>query len=194
MRSFLPGGAADHPRIRGEHSPQEPAPRPARGSSPHTRGARARLRVLRCRLRIIPAYAGSTGGACRHQKCLSDHPRIRGEHLPFWAIFASICGSSPHTRGALFVAYHQSPRRADHPRIRGEHISRSRSTPTNTGSSPHTRGALDEVRVGDGGGGIIPAYAGSTIVVPHLRATLGDHPRIRGEHTWKSLQYQGSPP
>ena len=29
---------------------------------------------------------------------------------------------------------------------------------------------------------IIPAYAGSTIIVPHFCATLGDHPRIRGEH------------
>ena len=33
-----------------------------------------------------------------------------------------------------------------------------------------------------GGGGIIPAYAGSTIWVEGLRGRPADHPRIRGEH------------
>ena len=50
----------DHPRIRGEHFGSTTAPRPAPGSSPHTRGAldyRDRLMTLN---RIIPAYAGST--------------------------------------------------------------------------------------------------------------------------------------
>ena len=45
--------------------------------------------------------------------------------------------------------------------------------------------------------GIIPAYAGSTVVVPHLRATLGDHPRIRGEHVLTHLhpgEIEGSSP
>ena len=42
--------------------------------------------------------------------------------------------------------------------------------------------------------GIIPAYAGSTKAFDKHMARLEDHPRIRGEHTWKSLQYQGSPP
>ena len=42
--------------------------------------------------------------------------------------------------------------------------------------------------------GIIPAYAGSTESGPTLVLAARDHPRIRGEHTWKSLQYQGSPP
>ena len=42
------------------------------------------------------------------------------------------------------------------------------------GSSPHTRGAQP--------------------VDKSVHITPPDHPRIRGEHTWKSLQYQGSPP
>ena len=56
----LPGPAADHPRIRGEHSPNIPDRGGCRGSSPHTRGApvlHVHCVVLR---RIIPAYAGST--------------------------------------------------------------------------------------------------------------------------------------
>ena len=50
------------------------------------------------------------------------------------------------------------------------------------GSSPHTRGAPAVPVGGLGDGGIIPAYAGSTVVFsldPHFRM---DHPRIRGEH------------
>ena len=53
-------GPGDHPRIRGEHRAR-PAPRsPARGSSPHTRGAPGPLMIR-------PRRPG-------------DHPRIRGEH------------------------------------------------------------------------------------------------------------------
>ena len=39
MRSFFPGGAADHPRIRGEHLVVGELITGERGSSPHTRGA-----------------------------------------------------------------------------------------------------------------------------------------------------------
>ena len=50
----------DHPRIRGEHGDMNPPPGVPVGSSPHTRGARHVLGRARVRLRIIPAYAGST--------------------------------------------------------------------------------------------------------------------------------------
>ena len=51
-----------------------------------------------------------------------------------------------------------------------------------SGSSPHTRGAPGLGRCCTGGGGIIPAYAGST--APRRTGRFGrtDHPRIRGEH------------
>ena len=110
-------------------------------------------------------------------------PAYAGSTARSAASLAARAGSSPHTRGAL-------PRRPltarlpqDHPRIRGEHLV-----------------------VGDGAllrEGIIPAYAGSTVIrvltselatgsSPHTRgarstwaataATRGHHPRIRGEH------------
>ena len=112
-------------------------------------------------------------------------PAYAGSTARSAASLAARAGSSPHTRGAL-------PRRPltarlpqDHPRIRGEHLV-----------------------VGDGAllrEGIIPAYAGSTVIrvltselatgsSPHTHtrgarstwaataATRGDHPRIRGEH------------
>ena len=62
------------------------------------------------------------------------------------------------------------------------------------GSSPHTRGALDQMVVAELEPRIIPAYAGSTSAAALESGSREDHPRIRGEHTWKSLQYQGSPP
>ena len=52
--------AADHPRIRGEHWRTLRMLAMARGSSPHTRGARPQMFVDAIRGRIIPAYAGST--------------------------------------------------------------------------------------------------------------------------------------
>ena len=117
-------------------------------------------------------------------------------------------GSSPHTRGALqrrllacsrcrwiIPAYAGSTpalpsraRRRDHPRIRGEH-----------GDGPRRERRAR---------GIIPAYAGSTRWLkergfdftgssPHTRGALfkragilikvGDHPRIRGEHSQRRV-------
>ena len=121
MRSFLPGGAADHPRIRGEHARLVLFDAVTVGSSPHTRGAPARRRDIVIPHRIIPAYAGSTVTPSTGSVTKTDHPRIRGEHKFDFACDAELLGSSPHTRGA---------------------------PPTDFRSVS--------------GGGIIPAYAGST--------------------------------
>ena len=50
----------DHPRIRGEHSKPAFYDGCPSGSSPHTRGAPARIPGSARLRRIIPAYAGST--------------------------------------------------------------------------------------------------------------------------------------
>ena len=156
----------------------------AKGSSPHTRGARwpctrrrpkagdhprirgehvAHLGTLRDMEGIIPAYAGST--------IVADTPQ------------GAQAGSSPHTRGARLPGWRLPIGSRDHPRIRGEHvrgalggavaygiipayagsttISRLMIRPLR-GSSPHTRGALNATGVLIGALGIIPAYAGST--------------------------------
>ena len=70
----------DHPRIRGEHRVSRPATGRVPGSSPHTRGARRSPTRTGASARIIPAYAGSTGGFMRWLSRARDHPRIRGEH------------------------------------------------------------------------------------------------------------------
>ena len=144
----------------------------------------------------------------------TDHPRIRGEHPLLFLSGVVAGGSSPHTRGArrqrgvlsgsrrIIPAYAGSTRHCsrsapvlgDHPRIRGEHGHRLVGGVLPFGSSPHTRGALDRQKPADRGQRIIPAYAGSTSPETNTTKWPRDHPRIRGEHTWKSLQYQGSPP
>ena len=173
----------DHPRIRGEHpaGPDRYNVRP--GSSPHTRGARRRVRRLGAGRGIIPAYAGSTSSGSHFPFAVGDHPRIRGEHKTCSEYSIIVSGSSPHTRGAhlrqhgtgidtgIIPAYAEStptqkahcPWQGDHPRIRGEHPDEPRPDADRLGSSPHTRGARAQ--------GIA------------LLLSIGDHPRIRGEHS-----------
>ena len=173
----------------------------ARGSSPHTRGARPAPRHRRRPAGIIPAYAGSTG---RRRSCESrrrDHPRIRGEHDGDLSRISHVAGSSPHTRGARqslavcrgvggiipayagstvdFIPENIPPR--DHPRIRGEHDDGPRLSFTGRGSSPHTRGALVATDQCDDRGRIIPAYAGSTNLSEECSwEGTGSSPHTRG--------------
>ena len=152
--------------------------------------------------RIIPAYAGSTGGTGIAQGADKDHPRIRGEHIQDTPLTNVTPGSSPHTRGArtwsmcrgrarrIIPAYAGSTpastataaARRDHPRIRGEHSACLEAGLRSRGSSPHTRGAHPLPRPARLGRGIIPAYAGSTPTRWRKPASGADHPRIRGEH------------
>ena len=72
-----------------------------------------------------------------------------------------------------------------------------RESPPAKGSSPHTRGAPTAGNPRARGARIIPAYAGSTTPVPSSDVTVGDHPRIRGEHSIQSgfnSAVQGSSP
>ena len=198
-------GCTDHPRIRGEHPLERHAVAVDQGSSPHTRGAQSPSALAGACGGIIPAYAGSTLSntvSCRH---LRDHPRIRGEHQTSSIRRKALVGSSPHTRGALDAP---SPLRsglgiipayagstggrdvvvavtADHPRIRGEHKDFGMPIRRFAGSSPHTRGAHAALAVPRPLGRIIPAYAGSTGCFSFRGASSPDHPRIRGEHSWR---------
>ena len=173
------------------------------GSSPHTRGAPPVAVPARVLVGIIPAYAGSTSTPRRSSAGTTDHPRIRGEHVPGPHKNSLSKGSSPHTRGAPQAARHRRrdariiPAYAgstipagpdgvdapDHPRIRGEHLSTSLANATTLGSSPHTRGARLRRRPDVVGARIIPAYAGSTLTAATSACATPDHPRIRGEHS-----------
>ena len=155
----------------------------ARGSSPHTRGARsAACRAVR-RARIIPAYAGSTSGFRGRGAGRRDHPRIRGEHQTNPTARLGGQWIIPAYAGSTSSAPPPQTRRPDHPRIRGEHCHRFIGIHMSRGSSPHTRGARrgrhGHIRVAR----IIPAYAGSTERLVMSHGQRRDHPRIRGEHS-----------
>ena len=52
----------------------------------------------------------------------------------------------------------------------------------NSGSSPRMRGTHMFGIGGQGGKGIIPAYAGNTLFYSTIVVSMGDHPRVCGEH------------
>ena len=126
-----------------------------------------------------------------------------GEHRPQRKAISATPGSSPHVRGALNVQ--QTATRSigiipacagstqksvsrfgiirDHPRMCGEHERFFTAWGAAKGSSPHVRGALFFQLVQVLIVGIIPACAGSTLVLPWLFRCLRDHPRMCGEHS-----------
>ena len=125
-----------------------------------------------------------------------------GEHFDWWHNSITVAGSSPHVRGApirrwfsrwtkgIIPACAGSTRRSwsstacsgDHPRMCGEHSSARMAPSAAGGSSPHVRGARFVPFSFRGGGGIIPACAGSTDIDAIKRLVAGDHPRMCGEH------------
>ena len=128
---------------------------------------------------------------------------MRGEHSKQGAAITAAPGSSPHARGAhspndvitelvgIIPACagstrkrtQPSPTHWDHPRMRGEHPRQRNSSRWAGGSSPHARGAHLLFTPYSTPVGIIPACAGSTWVQSHISRSMGDHPRMRGEHT-----------
>ena len=90
----------------------------------------------------------------------------------------------------LIPAYAGSTRRAlpawvacgAHPRLRGEHLALPCLLVGLIGSSPLTRGARVAYQASNASPGLIPAYAGSTLVGDFYALRLGAHPRLRGEH------------
>ena len=91
-----------HPRIRGERDPTYTTDGLKRGSSPHTRGTRARPGGLHGQIRFIPAYAGNAQSPGRTIEGLPVHPRIRRERIVASARNLKPNGSSPHTRGTPY--------------------------------------------------------------------------------------------
>ena len=151
---------------------------------------------------IIPAYAGSTLSPSCQTPLWWDYPRVCGEHKSLTEKESAREGSSPRMRGALEVgvgdlalpgiipAYAGSTwtsqagsrTRRDHPRVCGEHAHEARPSSSRTGSSPRMRGARGDTQFLRLRSGIIPAYAGSTVIAPCRPPHAQDHPRVCGEH------------
>ena len=178
----------DHPRVCGEHGDNNEESIEDLGSSPRMRGTPYRQPVLAHGAGIIPAYAGNTRlQRYQHERC-RDHPRVCGEHMASQLKFALCSGSSPRMRGTRSVRYvcvqgagiipayagntkrsvRLRPRRRDHPRVCGEHWLRGYLKKYEGGSSPRMRGTPSRALATSSSWGIIPAYAGNTIL--HTRS------------------------
>ena len=192
----------DHPRMRGEHTPNPQSTPNSAGSSPHARGTRLRKKSPKRSGGIIPACAGNTCDFCLMLASRGDHPRMRGEHPPPVSSTTANSGSSPHARGTPSAGQlHDGElgiipacagntslpllarlRLGDHPRMRGEHTRQVNLWQRNMGSSPHARGTRVVCLRPHDVPGIIPACAGNTGGRFRLARLVRDHPRMRGEH------------
>ena len=196
---------SDHPRLRGEHLASAIQFISGLGSSPLTRGTRHLRAGDVVHDGIIPAYAGNTDHPAPPSQSKQDHPRLRGEHAVVGGGWVAGSGSSPLTRGTrertlarpvplwIIPAYAGNTSCSsrftrscrDHPRLRGEHSAAVRLNFHICGSSPLTRGTLEAQFSPEALRGIIPAYAGNTVLGRLPDRRLADHPRLRGEHeTW----------
>ena len=73
------------------------------GSSPLARGTQPHCQRTRTPSRFIPAYAGNSTSTITFLAPMAVHPRLRGELLVSCLFIALSVGSSPLTRGTLFL-------------------------------------------------------------------------------------------
>ena len=88
-------------------------------------------------------------------------PRMRGAPGQVTFICAA-AGIIPAYAGSTLMSAAENDVAWDHPRVCGEHIAVALALMSGMGSSPRMRGAHGHERDLRIGGGIIPAYAGST--------------------------------
>ena len=166
------------------------------------RGTQHATSFLRVAAGIIPAYAGNTTSKVKDKHLWRDHPRVCGEHSSSPWMLSEATGSSPRMRGTRYDAEKQKltqriiPAYAgntpyeppcdcgawDHPRVCGEHADANKIYPGQVGSSPRMRGTPPHAHKQVFQRGIIPAYAGNTIIDSPMSVSPWDHPRVCGEH------------
>ena len=155
-----PTGTWDHPRSRGVYSRYADYAVSNEGSSPLARGLQpVGLRVADA-IRIIPARAGSTPRSPRTLPFAGDHPRSRGVYDVAAHLTRRRGGSSPLARGLPDEAVVIVAELVDHPRSRGV----------------YAPGEFQQQCCR----WIIPARAGSTILITPSHPRRADHPRSRG--------------
>jgi len=168
-------GAADHPRLRGEHAGEPGVGHVLLGPPPPARGALSVAGRRGADSRTTPACAGSTTWPSCSSPARADHPRLRGEHARPAKPGPGRGGPPPPARGAPYpdtstglrsrttpaCAGSTDPRPAgrvrppDHPRLRGEHADQNAAITAVSGPPPPARGAP----------------AGERERVPHVRTT-----------------------
>ena len=171
-----------HPRSRGENLVADGVHFCVPGSSPLTRGKRARWRLGLLFVRLIPAHAGKTSPGQGRPRRSAAHPRSRGENEIARAEDVNANGSSPLTRGkhVAFVVHKLANR------LIPAHAGKTKSVLVTgiarAGSSPLTRGKHHHAARGDQQDRLIPAHAGKTAQDGLRRQSQPAHPRSRGEN------------
>ena len=182
------------------------------GSSPRGRGKQYVASAMRKPNRLIPAWAGKTGRGDTPYRRQRAHPRVGGENPRMNLSPGLATGSSPRGRGKLARALHleadrglipawagktDSCRRttapvAAHPRVGGENEVAGSSPVGGAGSSPRGRGKRHpRIRLGVPAG-LIPAWAGKTLVIACASSVSKAHPRVGGENILDSTEvYSG---
>ena len=123
-------------------------------------------------------------------------PRMRGA-LSLDDDMDRVAGIIPADAGSTHYPYGYYIDDEDHPRGCGEHPVRPDARGGHGGSSPRMRGAPQKQEQGLSLPWIIPADAGSTIVIAKATQGTGDHPRGCGEHmaiTTTQFDREGSSP
>ena len=96
-------------------------------------------------------------------------------------------GITPACAGSTYLSALVLCSARDHPRLRGEYLVSCHFPFSQLGSSPLARGVLHCIVTIVYSSRIIPACAGSTDKIKNDELSNGDHPRLRGEYTKKSL-------
>ena len=155
------GKAGGHPRAGGEHFTEIASEAAEKGPSPRRRGALPVPARRDCQRGAIPAQAGST-----------DRPGP-------WELGV---GAIPAQAGSTAMRRVTRWGRWGHPRAGGEHVGGGAVADVEGGPSPRRRGARDRLAGRLGGGGAIPAQAGSTTRSSRRCKRARGHPRAGGEH------------
>ena len=114
-------GTKDHPRVRGEKTGASATLTADQGSPPRARGKGYTISRSKRAVGITPACAGKSGSAQLLRRQARDHPRVRGEKVPWVLPGNTQPGSPPRARGK---AGSELRKRGDHPRVRGEKTKR----------------------------------------------------------------------
>ena len=138
-------------------------------------------------MRISPACAGNTFLSIQPIQHKADQPRVRGEHFGIDASAITSVGSAPRARGTLVVVFVSIFAISDQPRVRGEHSHPNVGYQVRYGSAPRARGTLGGVRGGGLRGRISPACAGNTPAGSAKTERSPDQPRVRGEHSSRTI-------
>ena len=152
----------DHPRLRGDYPGTITDHTDASGSPPPTRGLPLAFLLPTLKVRITPAYAGTTFPYAYALAGVADHPRLRGDYRSPSPRPSAPTRITPAYAGTTRRAFAFSGSRSDHPRLRGDYAALMAAIMSSRGSPPPTRGLppVDAHLVERHG--ITPAYAGTT--------------------------------